>query len=154
MQSPLDEISESALLLFPLLKRLLKGDPNDPARAPFRNQSYFILRMLERRGPLPMSVIAKRLTIAKQNMTTLIDKLTQDGLVERRNDINDRRIINIILTERGIDFLKESRLALRKIIKKNLSELGDEDITSLESAFQTIRAVLIKLDKNARTLSD
>jgi DNA-binding MarR family transcriptional regulator len=94
------------------------------------------------------------LTIAKQNMTTLIDKLTQDGLVERRNDINDRRIINIILTERGIEFLKESRSALIKIIKKNLSELGNEDITSLDSAFQTIRAVLIKLDKNDRTISD
>ena len=154
MQSPLDEISESALQLFPMLKRLLKGDPDDPARVPFRNQSYFILRMLERRGSLPMSVIAKRLAIAKQNMTTLIDKLTQDGLVERRSDINDRRIINIILTERGIEFLKESRSALRKIIKKNLSELGNEDIASLDSAFQTIRAVLSKLDKSNRNESD
>ena len=153
-QGQLDEISESALLLFPLLKRLVKGDPNDPARVPFKNQSYHILRALERKGPLPMSVIGKRLTIAKQNMTTLIDKLMNDGLVERRNDTSDRRVINIVITERGTNFLRESRSALKKIIKKNLSELGNEDVKSLDSAFQTIRAVVSKLEKKDHNTSD
>jgi DNA-binding MarR family transcriptional regulator len=154
MQGQLDEISEGALLLFPLLKRLIQGDPKDPARVPFRNQGYHVLRALERKGPLPMSVIGKRLTIAKQNMTTLVDKLMKDGLVERRNDTSDRRVINIVITERGTKFLKESRLALKKIIKKNLSDLGNEDISSLDSAFQTIRAVVSKLEKKDRNASD
>jgi DNA-binding MarR family transcriptional regulator len=147
IQRPLDEISESALQLFPLLKRLIKGDPNVPARMPFRNQSYHILRILERRGPLPMSALGKRLAIAKQNMTTLIDKLMDDGLVERRNDTSDRRVINIVITERGTKVLKKSKLALKKIIQANLSELGSEDINSLDSAFKTIKAVVSKLEK-------
>jgi MarR family transcriptional regulator, 2-MHQ and catechol-resistance regulon repressor len=150
----LDEISESALLLFPLLKRLIKGDLNDPARAPFRNQSYQVLRILERKGPLPMSAIGKRLIIAKQNMTPLIDKLMRDGLVERRNDTSDRRVINIVITERGTKFLEESRTALKRIIKGNLSELGREDIQLLDSAFQTIKAVVSKLETPDRGTLD
>jgi DNA-binding MarR family transcriptional regulator len=153
-QRQLDEISEGALLLFPLLKRLIKGDLNDPARVSFRHQRYHILRELQRKGPLPMSAIGKRLAIAKQNMTTLIDKLMDDGLVKRRNDMSDRRVINIVITESGTNFLRESKLALKRIIKAKLSELGDEDIRSLDSAFKTIQAVVSKLETKDRNLPD
>ena len=36
----MDEISQSALLLIPLLKRLFNGDPGDPALALLRNQTF------------------------------------------------------------------------------------------------------------------
>jgi DNA-binding MarR family transcriptional regulator len=141
-----DEISEGALLLFPLLKRLFNGDPGAPALASLRNQTYHILRILERRGPLPVSAIGKQLFIAKQNMTTLVDRLMNDGLVERKNDAADRRIINILITKKGVEFLKESMLGLEKIVRENLSKLNDEDIESLHSAFRVIRPVVHKLE--------
>lgn len=153
-EQKIERIADSALLLFPLTKRLLRGDPDDPALAPFKNQSHHILRMLEKRGPLPMSKIGKRMAIAKQNVTPVIDKLMQDGLVERRNDLRDRRVINIVITKKGIAFLGESMRALKKIIKKNLAVLGDEDIASLDAAFQTIKTVTSKLDKGNRNASD
>ena len=153
MLHELDEISENALLLFPLLKRLIKGGPNGPVRAPFKNHSYHILRILERKGPLPMSALGKRLAIAKQNMTSMIDKLMADGLVERRNDTNDRRVINIEITERGTRYLQKSKLALKKNIKASLSELCHEDVQLLDSAFKTIRAVASRLDQKDRTTS-
>ena len=140
-----DEISESALLLFPLLKRLFNGDPRTPALASLRNQTYHILRILERRGPLPVSAVGRQLFIAKQNMTTLIDRLTKDGLVERKKDASDRRIINVTLTEKGGRFLKERKLGLKKIVRENLSKLGDEDIESLHSAFREIKNIVFKL---------
>ena len=94
-----------------------------------------------------MSAIGKRLAIAKQNMTTLVDKLMNDGLVERRNDTHDRRVINIVITETGVEFLQESLATLKEIIKENLSELSSEDIESLDSAFQTIKGVVSKLEE-------
>jgi DNA-binding MarR family transcriptional regulator len=144
-EKQMEEISLSALLLFPLLKRLFNGDPGDPALAPLRNQTYHILRILERSGPLPVSAIGKQLIIAKQNMTTLIDRLMNEGLVERRSDAKDRRVINILITEKGIRFLKESMLSLKKIVKGNLSGLSDEDIESLCSSFRTVRTISQKL---------
>jgi DNA-binding MarR family transcriptional regulator len=144
-EKQMEEISLSALLLFPLLKRLFNGDPGDPAFALLRNQTYQILRILERSGPLPVSAIGKRLFIAKQNMTTLIDKLMNDGLVERRSHATDRRVTNIFITEKGIRFLKESMLSLKNIVKGNLSELSDEDIESLCASFRTIRTIAHKL---------
>jgi DNA-binding MarR family transcriptional regulator len=141
-----DEISEDALLLFPLLKHLFNGDSGDPALASLRNQTYHILRILERRGPLPVSAIGKQLFIAKQNMTTFIDKLMNEGLVKRKNDAADRRIINIIITEKGRVFLKERRQGLKKIVDENLSKLSNEDIESLHSVFEVIRTIVYKLE--------
>jgi DNA-binding MarR family transcriptional regulator len=147
-EKQVDEISESALLLFPLLKRLFNGDSGDPALAPLRNQTYHILRILERTGPLPISAIGKRLLIAKQNMTTLIDRLINDGLVERRNDAADRRVIHIAIREKGIGFLRESMLGLKNVVKRNVSDLSDEDIESLHTALRAIRNVVVpKLHK-------
>jgi DNA-binding MarR family transcriptional regulator len=141
-----DEISENALILFPLLKRLFNGNSSDPALTSLRNQTYHILRILEIRGPLPVSAIGNVLFIAKQNMTTLIDRLMNDGLVERKNDAADRRIINIIITEKGREFLKERREGLKKIVGGNLSKLSGEDIKSLRSAFRVIRTMVHKLE--------
>ena len=145
-EKQVDEISESALLLFPLMKRLFNGDPGVPALASLRNQTYHILRILERRGPLPVSAIGKQLFIAKQNMTTLIDRLMNDGLVERKNDAADRRIINVIITEKGGRFLQERKQDLKKIVRENLSKLSAEDIESLHSAFRVIRTIVHKLE--------
>lgn len=147
----LDQISEGALLLFPLLKWLVQGNPDDPARVPFRNHSYHVLKMLERRGPLPMSVVGKQLAIAKQNMTPLIDKLMREGLVERRQNPADRRVVQIAITPGGGRFLTASRTALKRIIRKNLSELCEEDVRSLDAALQMIRAVAAKLEHGEST---
>ncbi len=144
-EKQVDGISESALQLFPLLKRLFNGEAGDPALAPLRNQTYHILRILERSQPLPVSAIGKQLIIAKQNMTTLIDRLMKDGLVERRFDTSDRRVINVFITKKGIKFLQESMMGLKKIVRQNLSELGDEDIESLYNALQIIRTIAPKL---------
>lgn len=145
-EKQMEEISLSALLLFPFLKRLFSGDPGDPALAPLRNQTYHILRILERSGPLPVSAIGKQLIIAKQNMTTLVDRLMKEGLVERRFDLKDRRVINVFLTKKGKKYLQESMQGLIKIAGHKLSELGDEDIESLHKAFQTIRTIAPKLN--------
>lgn len=140
-----DEISEDALLLFPFAKLLYQGDPKDPALVPFRNQSYQVLRVLQRHGPQPISAVGNRLFIAKQNMTTLIDRLMNEGLAERRHDAEDRRIINIVITEKGIEFLAECNRVLKEIIKKNLIQLSDHDIESLRDALQTIRRIMPKI---------
>jgi MarR family transcriptional regulator, 2-MHQ and catechol-resistance regulon repressor len=139
-------ISEHAMLLFPFVKRLLKADNADPALSPFRNQSFPILRVLERIGPLHISEIGKRLFIAKQNMTTIIDRLMTEGLVQRKSDEGDRRVTNIVITEKGTEYLKTSMQALKCIIKRNLSILEDEDVEALQSALQAIQIVSSRIE--------
>lgn len=102
-EKELDEISENILQFFPLYKALIKREEIegvDAAFPYFKSHIYHILGILKVHGPKPISVIGKRLLIAKQNMTTIADRLIQDGLLERQRDTNDRRIINIAITKK------------------------------------------------------
>jgi DNA-binding MarR family transcriptional regulator len=141
-----DKISENALLLFPLWKCIFSGDPSDPALVSLKNQTYQLLRILEMRGPLPLSAMGKQLFIAKQNMTTFIDKLMKEGMVERMSDVVDRRVVNIIITDKWKGLLKESRQGLNRIVYENLSKLSDEDVKSLYSVFEMIKTIIHKLE--------
>ncbi|MFN2590773.1 MAG: MarR family winged helix-turn-helix transcriptional regulator, partial [Actinomycetota bacterium] len=56
-------------------------------------------------GSLPLSELAKRLLRSPPNMTTLMDRLEEDGWVRRVRTGSDRRIVLAELTKEGWDAL-------------------------------------------------
>ena len=55
------------------------------------------------RAPCPISELANELKISKQQITPLICKLIDSGLVARKADEHDRRIVHIEITVAGRD---------------------------------------------------
>ena len=53
------------------------------------------------RDPLSMRELAERLFLDPSNLTALVDRLEELGLVERTADTEDRRIKRLVITERG-----------------------------------------------------
>jgi DNA-binding MarR family transcriptional regulator len=145
----LDDIAEAMLQFFPMIKVLFKGGGSNGTHTPFRSQTYHILGMLKGAGPLPMSVIGKRLLIAKQNMTTMADRLIEEGLVERQPHPKDRRVTNVAITEKGIEVLRQGKQDGKEAIRRNLSMLSGEDIHALHSSFAVITAIFDKIRKES-----
>ena len=61
--------------------------------------------------PLTLAAVARRLAVTKQNMTGMIDRLEQLGLVERIEDAADLRSSRVQLTRRGRALLEKIRPA-------------------------------------------
>ncbi|HTE85246.1 MAG TPA: MarR family winged helix-turn-helix transcriptional regulator [Dehalococcoidia bacterium] len=59
-----------------------------------------LVRLAERDGQ-SLSEIGARALFDGPTMTGIVDRLEAGGLVERRRDSVDRRVINLYLTERG-----------------------------------------------------
>ena len=147
-EKELNKISENMLQIFPLFKVLFKTEGVEGLNSEipnFKSHTYHILGILNGRGPLPISVIGKRLFIAKQNMTTLTNKLIQDGLLERQNDMNDRRVINIAITRKGVDVLMSGKQMQKEILRNNLSKLNEEDMDILSKSLEVIIKILNKV---------
>jgi DNA-binding MarR family transcriptional regulator len=72
-----------------------------------------VLRVLEARDGLKSSEVAARGWSTPGTVTTVVDTLVRDGLVERRRDNHDRRVVRLYLTQRG-----------RERLVKTLSEIG------------------------------
>ncbi|AJG98255.1 hypothetical protein LF65_01650 [Clostridium beijerinckii] len=54
-----------------------------------------------------MSTIGDKLEMARSGVTILVDRMALAGLVKRRPDREDRRIINLIITEKGCNIMNE-----------------------------------------------
>ena len=72
---------------------------------------FDVMSRLERfPGGLTMSDLSRRLIVSNGAITGLVDKLTQAGLVTRREDPRDRRSMIVRLTRKGHDnFLRMAR---------------------------------------------
>jgi DNA-binding MarR family transcriptional regulator len=92
-----------------------------------------------------MSEISRSVYISKSNMTSIIDKLVEDGLVERLPNKNDRRIIDISLTDKGNDLLRNWRKHSNNEIKMNLSLLSNEDLEKFYESVENIKNILLKI---------
>jgi len=81
-------------------------------------------------------------------MTSLIDKLVENGLAERLPDKSDRRVINITLTKKGNKLLMEWRKHSNNEIKMNLASLSEEDLEKFSDSVKNIKDILNKIGKD------
>ena len=72
-------------------------------------QQYNVLRILRGQYPNPITVIAiiERMLDKMSNASRLVDKLLAKELVIRRLCPHDRRAVDVIITEKGLNLLAE-----------------------------------------------
>lgn len=109
-------------------------------------QQMWLLFTIKNHNGKPMKYYCEKLMISKPNLTTVSNKLIEEGLLERKTDNNDRRIINLYITEKGIEFLDEHMKTVKEDMSKRLEVLNDEDVKTLNKNFQEIKSIFSKLD--------
>jgi MarR family transcriptional regulator, organic hydroperoxide resistance regulator len=88
------------------------------------------LGVLEPGRPVPMSDLADALHCDNSNVTGIVDRLEDRGLVERRSATHDRRVKMLVVTERGAEV--RERLAERlEQAPAPLARLSPEDQRTL-----------------------
>ena len=140
-EEKLNRMVDDLYLFFPLFRKKLFKYKKNLMQKKIPHSYYHILN-----GELPMSEIGRLVYISKSNMTSLIDKLVEEGLVERLPDKNDRRVINIALTDKGKDLLRNWRKHSNNEIKMNLSTLSDEDLEKFYNSVENIKDILLRMD--------
>ena len=141
----LNQMVDDIYLFFPLFRKKLFKHKKKLNQNRMPHSYYHILKVLKKRGELPMSEIGRMVYISKSNMTSLIDKLVENKLAERLPDKNDRRVINIALTEEGNELLNEWKKHSNNEIKMNLSTLSDEDLKRFSESVKNIKEILNKI---------
>jgi DNA-binding MarR family transcriptional regulator len=87
---------------------------------------HLLLRSSEHR--LPMSRLARELSITSGGFTKLADRMGQEGLIDRRNSSGDRRVVYAALTEKGLLLSRRTerqyKAALREYVLEILTAAG------------------------------
>ena len=143
----LEDIADDILDSFPVFFRRVSRKGAHPGSKKF-DPSRFVLRAVWKHGPVRMSEIGKHMGISKPYMTLLVNKLISEGLAERVQDPDDRRVVNVTITEAGRDAIREFTRNARETVMKNLSSLDSGDISSLHESMKRIRSITSKLERN------
>jgi len=78
-----------------------------------------------------MSSVAKRLNITVGSLTTAVNNLVKKQYVERRRSEEDRRVVLVKLTKKGVGAFKHHEEYHRQMIEAVLEKLDEEDMPVL-----------------------
>ncbi len=77
---------------------------------------------------IPLGQLIKELGVSKQSAGQLVDALVARGYLEREVDKEDRRKLNITLTERGKAAAATQKAAREKVDAELLAAVGADDV--------------------------
>jgi DNA-binding MarR family transcriptional regulator len=93
----------------------------------------FALRHLER--PMPMGELARMLFCDNSNITGIVDRLEERGLVERTADQNDRRVKLLVLTGEG-EKVRDELIERISTPPSSIAALTPEDLRTLRDILE------------------
>lgn len=140
-KSNIDIIAENLMTIHPLLFKSFSKPMRQ--QTPITPAGLFVLRSLKKNGIQSMSQIGKYLSMPKPHITVIVDKLIEEGYVERLDDPNDRRIVNIAITEKGLEDLEVFIQVLTENLKEKLLVLNSDEQEQLAVSSQNVKEMLL-----------
>jgi DNA-binding MarR family transcriptional regulator len=105
-------------------------------------QQYNALRLLKAAPPggIPTLALAGRLISRAPDITRLIDRLEERGLVRRERPAENRRRVLVAITRAGLDLLKQLAGPVRDCARRQLGHLSEEQKAHLIELLRAARA--------------
>ena len=101
-----------------------------------------VLQVLNGRGQHMTSELARMHNVTTPTMTRIVDGLVEKGLVERRQDPEDRRCIFLELTAEGKEIGADIDRRFRESMRKFLSPLSQEQLEDIKRAHQHLASLI------------
>lgn len=103
------------------------------------------LHLIKLHGPLSSRKLGEILHITPGAVTQFVNSLVEEGLVERTPSLEDRRVINLAVTEAGEEKIKRLHAFKRQVFRELYTVLSDEELTNYLAIQQKMTAQLQKM---------
>lgn len=102
---------------------------------------YNVLRILrgQQSNPIKVSDIADRMLDKNSNTSRLIDKLLLKGLAERTSCPSDRRAVDVVITQTGLDILAKVDPLLEDMEIKMSENVTSEEAEQISGLLDKLR---------------
>ena len=108
--------------------------------AQLTNNQYNVLRILRGSHPANLACIdiAGRMIERDPDITRLVDRLEARGLVMRSRSARDRRVVEVGITDKGLELVRGLDAHVRRMPKALLGHLGVEKLKRLGSLLDAV----------------
>ena len=100
------------------------------------------LKLLSDAAPMRVSDLARKMYLRPPTVVGILDRLEGKGLVTRTLSREDRRVVEIDLTEQGKELIAKAPEVAQDMLMKGLDELSDEQFSSVEEGMKLMAKVL------------
>lgn len=105
-----------------------------------------ILINLYRFDGITQQELARKLLVGRSNMSMLLPQLETRGLIERRGDARDKRVLRLSLTAAGRTLTEEAMEIQTALIENSLGGAPIDDCMKIAESMERIIATLLKED--------
>jgi DNA-binding MarR family transcriptional regulator len=138
--APIEKIVDNLFFISPLVSKVMKHSIR--TRTNLNPLAWWVLMLLYQNEMLTMSEIGCKLQIPKPHVTAQVDKLIAEHLAERLDDPNDRRVVNIRLTELGKESHNKIAHDVSEDMQQRIMQLDPQKRTELLESSQKVRDIL------------
>lgn len=141
----INSIIENLIAIHPLLTKSFTRSIRTKTKSTLSVGSLYVLAALTRHGMLSMSEIGCKLSMPKPHVTTLVDRLIAEEMVERLYDPKDRRIVNVKITEKGVADFNLIKLDISQEMRRSLELVDREKLELLAIASLQVKDILVNI---------
>ena len=106
-----------------------------------------VILQLDDHETLPLSEMSKLIVCGNSHLTALVDRMERDGLVQRINNENERRVKEIRLTQKGRELTPKVIGECRPFLHQMMSRLPPEKQPMITDLLTRLKEKLER-DKN------
>jgi len=95
---------------------------------------FYVLATIGYAGRLPFGEIGAKMMVTVSNLTGIVDRLEEKKLVLRERDEHDRRVVHVVLTDKGAKLFKNAIPLFEKSIAgifTNLDQAQQKELSAL-----------------------
>ena len=129
-------------ILFAQTARVVQkyADTHVYREAGFSAVKLIVLQILaSNNGTMTPSRIAEWTHTERHNITTLVERMRQDGFVITERNAKDKRAVNVTLTDKGREFLGRAMPAAREVVDQVMLSITEGDAALLEKPLRVLR---------------
>lgn len=104
---------------------------------------FHVLRVIIESQPVSMGQIHEELHMANSTVTVIVDYLHEAGLVKRKRDIEDRRVVLLEITDKGREIMESLLKKRQDFMKKALVDMD----ASAEELAELLAKLLNKIEE-------
>ncbi|MER7175592.1 MarR family winged helix-turn-helix transcriptional regulator [Streptomyces mesophilus] len=101
-----------------------------------------VLQVVERRGAIKQTALARELGQAARSVTQSVEALEREGLIERAADPGDARSKLVRLTPAGVKALAAGTAAGEQALREAFGAMGREQLADLSRLLDSLQAGL------------
>lgn len=140
--SNLENVASEFLALLGYIKRQYFKPAEQIARSRLSPAQFQAIAILYHQKPMTMSELAIEMKISKQQLTPIIAKLMETGLVTKQEDENDRRVVRIEITEQGRSIHQTLFKQIKINFTEKLSDIPEEELDELRQLLARMREII------------